>query len=124
VEYKRLEQMGRERRLLTGLAVVAALAGCSEALPGEGGMDQATRWRVANESLLAADIKAAVLHAKSTPPPGRITVEVCTSELERRIPSLSAVSVAHAHTSTQQRAPLTDRSLASRCSFRCGRSWS
>ena len=38
--------------------------------------DQTTRWRVANESALVADLKARMLPSKSSPPPGRITVEV------------------------------------------------
>lgn len=68
------------RELILVLAVALALAGCSAAaLPGAGSLDQATQWRVGNESLLAADLKAAMLHAKSTPPPGRVTVEVCNT---------------------------------------------
>lgn len=31
---------------------------------------------MANESALVADLKARMLHSKSSPPPGRITVEV------------------------------------------------
>ena len=60
--------------LLVLVACSGLLHAAAQAWPAE--LDQATRWKVSNESALAADLKARMLHAKSTPPPGRIVVEV------------------------------------------------